>query len=103
MRLTFLTFGHGCKPVTRKNEQTKHWFRSERLFTVDGFWYFSTREGLDLGPYESRSEAQIEAGFLRELLMGQPGEDPGRTVQRFVREGEAFGRSLTPGAPRQTA
>jgi len=32
-------------------------FRSERFFCVDGDWFFSTREGCDIGPYSSRLSA----------------------------------------------
>lgn len=35
----------------------KVWYRSERFFCVDGKWYFSTREGTDVGPYANRSAA----------------------------------------------
>lgn len=29
-------------------------FRSNRFFTSGNDWYFSTREGIDQGPFESR-------------------------------------------------
>ena len=80
----------------RKNERSGHWFRSERLFSVDGFWYFSTREGVEMGPYETRRDAQIEAGLLRELLMGTPPGLATRTVQEFIADGQALGRSAQP-------
>ncbi|SMF20880.1 hypothetical protein SAMN02745866_01312 [Alteromonadaceae bacterium Bs31] len=37
--------------------QDKVWYRSERFFCVDGSWFFSTREGVDIGPYASRHSA----------------------------------------------
>ncbi len=37
-----------------------HYFRSDRLFSVNDKWYFSTREHLDQGPYTTRNEAEIE-------------------------------------------
>ncbi|WP_185233086.1 DUF6316 family protein [Teredinibacter franksiae] len=35
----------------------KVWYRSERFFCADGQWFFSTREGDDIGPYSSRLSA----------------------------------------------
>ena len=31
--------------------------RSERYFERDHYWYYTTREGVDIGPYDSKSEA----------------------------------------------
>ena len=31
--------------------------RSDRLFTQHGYWYFRTRERLDIGPFDSINEA----------------------------------------------
>ncbi len=32
--------------------------RSSRFFTKDGYWYYSTREGVDIGPFDSQPEAE---------------------------------------------
>ena len=37
---------------------TKRHFRSDRFFVVSGRHYFTTREGEDFGPFESRDEAE---------------------------------------------
>ena len=51
--------------VARNNEEQRVWFRSERVFFSNGSdWYFQTREGIDVGPYESQFEAEIEGGLL---------------------------------------
>ena len=42
----------------RQGEQEKCWFRSERFFTVDHQWYFTTREHVDVGPFSSREAAE---------------------------------------------
>ena len=42
----------------RRGESAKHWFRSERFFKVGGVWFFTTREGIDIGPYASMLEAR---------------------------------------------
>lgn len=31
--------------------------RTDRFCQQDGLWFFKTREGLDVGPFESRSDA----------------------------------------------
>lgn len=32
--------------------------RTDRFFTVNSTWYFSTREGASIGPFENKSEAR---------------------------------------------
>lgn len=32
--------------------------RTDRFMKRDGYWYFRTREGFDVGPFDGRSEAQ---------------------------------------------
>ena len=31
--------------------------RSSRIFNMESYWYFSTREGSDIGPFDSRDQA----------------------------------------------
>lgn len=73
----------------RKNESQKIWFRSERVFRVDGRWYFHTREGIDVGPYESRFEAEIDATML---IANLKAADPGR-AKTVIREFMLFSDS----------
>lgn len=43
----------------RKDENANHMkFRSDRLFSSDSAWYFSTREGENFGPFINKKEAQ---------------------------------------------
>lgn len=42
----------------RAGENNYAWFRSNRFYIVKDFWYFSTREGVDFGPFENQNEAQ---------------------------------------------
>lgn len=35
-------------------------FRADRFFTISDRWYFTTREGEDLGPFENRDEANTK-------------------------------------------
>ena len=44
----------------RIGEPKKQYFRSDRLFCVGSYWFFSTREGSELGPFSSRTDAQGE-------------------------------------------
>jgi len=54
--------------MKHRNEPSRTWFRSDRVFRVNEFWYLHTREGIDVGPFVSEFEAQIEASILKQLL-----------------------------------
>ena len=84
--------------VSRDNEQARVWFRSDRVFmAAEGEWYFQTREGVDVGPYESQFEAEIEAGLLKELLQKCSDEAEVKEAMReFVLDSYAMGRPRTP-------
>ena len=83
--------------AARTNEKAKTWFRSERVFLSNERWFFHTREGVDVGPYDSQFEAEIEAGMLKELLRerGQ-GSHCMAVIREFVLDSYAMGRPLTP-------
>jgi hypothetical protein len=70
--------------AARKDERLRTWFRSDRVFLSDGQWFFHTREGVDVGPYDSQFEAEIEAGMLKAV------------IREFVLDSYAMGRPLTP-------
>lgn len=81
--------------VARSSETPRTWFRSERVFVSNGKWFFHTRECVDVGPYDSQFEAEIEAGMLKELLLGRPpGEAALAVIREFVLESYAMGRPL---------
>jgi len=82
--------------VARTNEKAKTWFRSERVFLSDSEWFFHTREGVDVGPYESQFEAEIEAGMLKELLRERGKGNCLAVIREFVIDSYAMGRPLTP-------
>jgi hypothetical protein len=52
----------------RRNEPAKTRFRSHRIFRANEHWYFHTREGIDVGPFRSEFEAQVEASILKHVL-----------------------------------
>jgi hypothetical protein len=83
--------------AVRSNERPQTWFRSERVFLSDGNWYFHTREGVDVGPYDTQFEAEIEAGMLKELLRERAGEpDAMAIIREFVLDSYVMGRPLAP-------
>lgn len=51
----------------RQGEYEKAWFRSNRFYNVKGAWYFTTREGVDYGPFDNQQEA-VEAlnGYIHQ-------------------------------------
>jgi hypothetical protein len=55
--------------MNRQGEQGGLPFRTERFFAVGNRWYFSTREGIDSGPYASKDRA--EEGLRRFLKVAQ--------------------------------
>lgn len=63
----------------RAGERSKFWARSSRFFRVDSVWFFHTREGVDVGPYGSESEARRSAKRLIEILRPLDSE-PARRV-----------------------
>lgn len=46
--------------VHRVGEPEKVNFRSDRVYQVNGKWFFSTREMTEEGPYDSKKEADAE-------------------------------------------
>lgn len=83
--------------AVRLNERPRTWFRSERVFLSNGRWYFHTREGVDVGPYDSQFEAEIEAGMLKELLRERAdAEGPLNVIREFVLDSYIMGRPLAP-------
>jgi hypothetical protein len=81
--------------VGRRDEKSKTWFRGDRVFHTNGCWYFHTREGIDVGPYESQLEAEIEAGMLKELIKNTGVHAESLSVLRdFILESFSLGRPL---------
>ncbi|WP_145999267.1 DUF6316 family protein [Oceanicoccus sp. KOV_DT_Chl] len=44
----------------RAGETSSHFFRAQRFYCICEKWFFSTREHLQRGPYQSREEAEME-------------------------------------------
>lgn len=54
----------------RYGEQSHPPFRSQRLFSENGQWYFDTREGRQIGPYLDKIEVKLAlAAFVAQRLV----------------------------------
>lgn len=55
--------------------------RSDRFFAIEQTWYFSTREGTSIGPYENRNLADLGlSNFLEFLALATP-----KTLETYFR------------------
>jgi hypothetical protein len=68
-----------------EGEETKTWFRSERIHEdVNGAWFFVTREKVDVGPYSSLREAEIDVQVLiAELKKAESTEEALEIIEKF--------------------
>ena len=41
----------------RHGEQGQPPVRNDRFFEQDNYWYYTTREGVDIGPFDNRTDA----------------------------------------------
>jgi len=79
----------------RKNEQPRTWFRSDRVFRSDGSFYFHTREGIDVGPFSTEFEAQVESSILKNILKDVPDRAAAvRTIREFLLDSSTSGTNL---------
>jgi len=97
-RLQVVVNDRGTNVIGRKSDTKRQlWFRSSRVFASDGKWFFQTREGVDMGPYDSPFEAEVEAQMLMELLRENASADGAAQVMReFVLDSFEMGRPLAP-------
>ncbi len=70
----------------RQNEDPKLWFRTERIFRVNGYWFFHTREDIDVGPYRTEFEATIESELLKNALRDTPAAAASQKIMEFMFE-----------------
>ena len=55
--------------MLRKGESGVIPFRSGRFFNVDTKWYFSSREGIDHGPFDSKYDAEVSLDvFIQNMI-----------------------------------
>ncbi len=47
--------------------------RKGRFLQKDNYWYYSTREGVDIGPFDSREDAEVGVGeFIDFICASEP-------------------------------
>lgn len=47
--------------------------RTDRFFAAQGQWFFSTREGLPIGPFEDKQDAKQGLGdFIEFMTLAEP-------------------------------
>lgn len=81
--------------AVRAGEPPRNWYRSGRFYNVDGVWFFSTREGIDVGPFPSERDARRGERRLVGLLKrtGTP-EEAYRTIYEYKHRPSAFTRPV---------
>jgi len=67
----------------RDGEPERLHVRSDRVVRVDGLWRVVTREGIEVGPFKRRRDAEAAAARISTLLNGI--EDPA-IASEFIRE-----------------
>lgn len=59
--------------MNRAGEQGNFPERNQRFFQKASYWYYSTREGVDIGPFDSLSEAEVGASdFIDFIIHAEP-------------------------------
>ena len=70
---------------SRSDEPEKIHFRGDHVFPALGKYYFNTREGIDVGPFDTRDAAVINSTRLRLVLSHIADPDLARVVvSRYV-------------------
>jgi hypothetical protein len=61
--------------MNRTGEKDAPPTRNSRFYKRDGYFYYATREGIDIGPFDSMQEAQTGASaFIDFVLHAEPHE-----------------------------
>lgn len=55
--------------MNRTGEADHSATRRSRFFQVDGYWYYSTREKVNIGPFDSLQDAERGASAFIEFVM----------------------------------
>lgn len=59
--------------MNRIGENGEHPDRSQRFFQKEDYWYYRTREGVEIGPFDSLNEAETGASdFIDFILHADP-------------------------------
>lgn len=68
--------------LQRLGEQGNVPERQERFFQKDSYWYYTTREGVAIGPFDNLSEARTGATDFIEFIQGA-GSEMIPTLERY--------------------
>lgn len=69
----------------RSSENTsKIPMRSDRFFAVNAYWFFSTREGADIGPFESKNDALTGLNTFIEFINVAPRDTKDRFLAKYL-------------------
>jgi hypothetical protein len=60
--------------------------RSDRYAFANGAWYFATREGMDVGPFASREEAEQACDRLLVTLQGLSFDGARKATREFIEQ-----------------
>ena len=71
----------------RQGEKKGNWRRSRRFFSHEGKWYFQTREGIDVGPYKTSFDAEVESRVLISKLNRAAKQRAGEVIRGHIYEG----------------
>ncbi len=63
-------------------ESTSTSIHAHRIFRCGDTWYFHALDGINVGPFRSEFEAQVEASILENLLKGVASHAAARNVVR---------------------
>ena len=59
--------------LNRTGEQGSVPDRNTRLLQKDRYWYYTTREGVDIGPFDGRNDAEVGVGeFIDFICASEP-------------------------------
>ena len=71
---------------SRSGEPDQMRFRGSHVFPAGGKWFFNTREQIDVGPFDTREEADINSIRLRLVLTKIDDPELAKTVIRRYKE-----------------
>ena len=66
----------------RDGEQGSVPERSGRFLEKSGYWYYQTREGVDIGPFDSRRDAEVGVGEFIDFICASAPE-AAKIIERY--------------------
>ncbi|PCK09562.1 MAG: hypothetical protein COA42_03380 [Alteromonadaceae bacterium] len=68
--------------IRTNDEANNGHLRNNRFFKKADYWYYSTREGFNIGPFDSHSKAESGASEFIDFVM-HADNDTLQTLQRY--------------------